>query len=247
MDDRFWDERYAAAELIWTAEPCRSLVAEMNGLAPGPALDLACGEGRNAVWLATRVWDVTGFDFSRGRPRQSPPPGPTAPGHGRVDPGRRRHLPAAPPGFDLVAILYLQLPAEPLAAALDNAGRALAMGAPSWSAMTPPTSPAATAAPQDPAIRYSPDDIVTSLDSLVLDKAERVRRPVQTDQGAVEAIYALVRAHDPRSPSPGMTGRGGRQSSRRSFHWDLTVRNELRSRRPLPGAPRPCRGPGPDR
>ena len=65
MDHRLWDERYAAAELIWTAEPNRFLVAEVNGLAPGRALDLACGEGRNAVWLAAQGWEVTGVDFSR--------------------------------------------------------------------------------------------------------------------------------------------------------------------------------------
>jgi 2-polyprenyl-3-methyl-5-hydroxy-6-metoxy-1,4-benzoquinol methylase len=65
MDHRAWDERYASTELIWTAEPNRFLVAEAGGLAPGRALDLACGEGRNAVWLATQRWEVTGVDFSR--------------------------------------------------------------------------------------------------------------------------------------------------------------------------------------
>jgi hypothetical protein len=56
MDHRLLDERYAAAELIWIAEPNRFLVTEVNGLAPGRALDLACGEDRNAVWLATQGW-----------------------------------------------------------------------------------------------------------------------------------------------------------------------------------------------
>ena len=52
MDGEAWDRRYAGRELIWTAEPNRSLVAETEGLAPGRAIDLACGEGRNALWLA---------------------------------------------------------------------------------------------------------------------------------------------------------------------------------------------------
>ena len=59
-----WDARYAGSLLLWTAEPNRFLVAEADGLRPGRALDLASGEGRNAVWLAERGWRVTAVDFS---------------------------------------------------------------------------------------------------------------------------------------------------------------------------------------
>ena len=51
-------------ELVWSAEPNRFLVAEVVDLSPGRALDLACGEGRNAIWLAEQGWTVTGVDFS---------------------------------------------------------------------------------------------------------------------------------------------------------------------------------------
>jgi ubiquinone/menaquinone biosynthesis C-methylase UbiE len=203
MDDRFWDKRYAAAELIWTAEPNRFLVAEVHGSAPGRALDLACGEGPNAVWLATEGWEVTGVDFS---------------GTG-LDKAhhlaQQRHVTVEwiladvttyqppPSGFDLVAILYLQLPAEPLAAALANATRALAPGGTLLVVGHDTTNLThGHGGPQDAAVLYSPDDIVTNLDGLVIDKAERVRRPVQTDQGTVDAIDALVRAHDPRPHRP---------------------------------------------
>ena len=59
-----WDRRYAEPHLVWSAEPNRFLVEELAGLPPGPALDLACGEGRNAIWLARRGWEVAGVDFS---------------------------------------------------------------------------------------------------------------------------------------------------------------------------------------
>ena len=59
-----WDRRYADVENLWSAKPNRFLVAEVEPLAPGRALDLACGEGQNAIWLATRGWDVAGVDFS---------------------------------------------------------------------------------------------------------------------------------------------------------------------------------------
>ncbi len=61
----WWDERYAAEELLWSVEPNRFVVAECAALPPGRALDLACGEGRNAVWLAGHGWQVTAVDFSR--------------------------------------------------------------------------------------------------------------------------------------------------------------------------------------
>jgi ubiquinone/menaquinone biosynthesis C-methylase UbiE len=64
VDSQEWDRRYAAAELVWTAEPNRFAVAELQDLPPGRALDVAAGEGRNAVWLASRGWQVTAVDFS---------------------------------------------------------------------------------------------------------------------------------------------------------------------------------------
>src|SRR5215217_8837648 len=65
MDNRGWDIRHSGSELVWTAEPNRFLAAEAADLTPARALDLACGEGRNAVWLAERGWRVTGVDFSQ--------------------------------------------------------------------------------------------------------------------------------------------------------------------------------------
>ena len=54
MNSDEWDARYAATGLVWSAEPNRFVVAEVDDLAPGRALDLACGEGRNAIWLASK-------------------------------------------------------------------------------------------------------------------------------------------------------------------------------------------------
>src|ERR1039457_3158460 len=59
-----WDERYSGDELVWTSTPNQFLVAEVVGLRPERAVDLACGEGRNSIWLAEQGWDVTGVDFS---------------------------------------------------------------------------------------------------------------------------------------------------------------------------------------
>ena len=61
----FWDERFAAPEYIFGREPNRFLVSQAALFQPGAAvLDLATGEGRNAVWLAQRGCRVTGIDIS---------------------------------------------------------------------------------------------------------------------------------------------------------------------------------------
>jgi hypothetical protein len=51
MDAEAWDERYREGQLVWSAGPNQFVEAELAGLPPGTALDLAAGEGRNAIWL----------------------------------------------------------------------------------------------------------------------------------------------------------------------------------------------------
>jgi SAM-dependent methyltransferase len=65
MDAHGWDERYAAGQ-VWSVEPNRFFAEAVRSLAvtPGRAIDVACGEGRNAVWLAENGWSVTAVDFS---------------------------------------------------------------------------------------------------------------------------------------------------------------------------------------
>ena len=60
-----WDERYASAGRVWSGEPNGALVAEVAGLTPGRVLDVGCGEGADALWLAERGWAVTALDVSR--------------------------------------------------------------------------------------------------------------------------------------------------------------------------------------
>jgi 2-polyprenyl-3-methyl-5-hydroxy-6-metoxy-1,4-benzoquinol methylase len=59
-----WNTRYATTSSLWTDSPNAALVQFASALAPGRALDIGAGEGRNSVWLATRGWEVTALDVS---------------------------------------------------------------------------------------------------------------------------------------------------------------------------------------
>lgn len=63
-DDGAWDDRYRASDKIWSGQPNGTLVAEIADAAPERALDVGCGEGADAVWLALRGWRVTALDVS---------------------------------------------------------------------------------------------------------------------------------------------------------------------------------------
>jgi SAM-dependent methyltransferase len=62
MDLKGWDERYRTADP--QTDPAPLLIQMASHLRPGSALDLACGTGRNALWLAGRGWEVTAVDGS---------------------------------------------------------------------------------------------------------------------------------------------------------------------------------------
>jgi SAM-dependent methyltransferase len=59
-----WDARYREGERLWSGRPNGALVVEVADLPPGRVLDVGCGEGADAVWLASRGWTVTGLEVS---------------------------------------------------------------------------------------------------------------------------------------------------------------------------------------
>ncbi|PWU45728.1 class I SAM-dependent methyltransferase [Micromonospora globispora] len=194
MDSRAWDERYASApELVWTAEPNRFVVEEVSNLSPGRAIDLAAGEGRNAVWLAQQGWEVTAVDFS-----------PVAIERGR-ELARQRNVTVdwqvadvteyTPPadGFDLVLIAYLHLPATDIATVLSRArdavragGRVLVVG------HDVANLSGGTGGPQNPDILLTPEAVVKGLPGLRIRRAETAPRPVNVDGRTVDALDTVV-------------------------------------------------------
>lgn len=191
-----WDRRHAERALRFGDEPSRFLVAELEGLTPGRALDLACGSGRNAVWLAERGWRVTAVDFSEVGLAQA-----------RAFAARRgvavhwvladvRTYEPERAAYDLVIVFYLHLPAEERRAVLAKAAAALAPGG-TFLLVGHDLANLGRGAggPSSPAVLFTPWDVAAELPGLRIEKAERVLRPYQTEDGReIDAIDALVRA-----------------------------------------------------
>ncbi|WP_280368190.1 class I SAM-dependent methyltransferase [Nocardia wallacei] len=128
MDAQFWDERYGSRDLLFSGEPNAVLVTEVAGLPPGQALDVGCGEGGDARWLAGRGWQVTAVDISRvalERAEAVGVPGPGAVAWTRAD-LTATAMPAA--AFDLVSVQYFPFPRQPGPRALRGLIDAVAPG-----------------------------------------------------------------------------------------------------------------------
>ena len=198
MDASAWDERYRAHGLVWGGPPNRWVVEELEDAAPGRALDLACGEGRNALWLAAHGWRVTAVDFSA-----------VAIGKARELDGKRlvewveadatAYSPAQP--VDLALLSYLQLPADQRRRAIRRAAAALVPGglllviAHDSRNLTD-----GTGGPQDARVLYSAPDVIADLEGtgVVIDRAEEVLRPIADTERP--AIDVLVRGRAGTSP-----------------------------------------------
>ena len=123
-----WDERHAAREPIESHQPDPTLAEVAGALAPGRAIDLAAGDGRNAIWLAAQGWDVTAVDFSSVALERA-----TAAAEAANVTVRWVHADLLdwrpePRSFDLVALMFLHLPPRERGAIYAHAAEAVAPG-----------------------------------------------------------------------------------------------------------------------
>lgn len=201
MDATDWDARYAGSDLVWSTGPnvwVRELCAP---LAPGRALDLAAGEGRNALWLVEQGWTVTAADYSSVavlRVREI--------AEQRLDQAARSRLetvvadathPAPGTAYDLVLFSYLHLPREEWERAVAAGVDATAVGGVVLVvAHARRNLTEGVGGPQDPAILLDPEDVLASVAHLpvAVELAQLRAREVEGEpRPALDTVVRLRR------------------------------------------------------
>lgn len=196
-----WDAHYAASDLVWGADPNRYVVQHAGPLPPGVAVDIACGEGRNALYLAQRGWRVTAVDYSAIAIDKAR----------RIEAARMRDDEVArsaapirwicadaasfvPDPIDLAIIVYAHLPLDARRAVLRHAagalrpgGRILVVGHNTRNIAE------GTGGPQDPAILYTADDLIDDVGKVaprlrIEVAAEPLREVPGADRPAIDTV-----------------------------------------------------------
>lgn len=128
MDKQFWDDRYRSRERLFSGAPNGVLVNEVIDLPPGRALDVGCGEGADALWLARRGWQVTAVDISSVALERAAAAGKDVDDRVTWTCADLLTTPPLASAFDLVSVQYFPLPRQPAHAALRGLLDAVALG-----------------------------------------------------------------------------------------------------------------------
>jgi SAM-dependent methyltransferase len=187
MDSSTWDQRYEGSDLVWSAEPNIFLPPLVEGVAPGSALDVACGEGRNAIWLARQGWEATAFDFSAvGIDKAREHAGDThvewiVADATSFEPSKK---------FDLVVIFYLHLPTVAFTQAFTHAVDTLAPGGTLFAVGHALSNiESGVGGPPYPEILWTVDGIAPMLTGLdVIELEERERYVESADATAIDIV-----------------------------------------------------------
>jgi SAM-dependent methyltransferase len=197
FDQASWDERYRSSAQVWSGQPNPQLVAEVDRLTPGRALDAGCGEGADAIWLARRGWDVVAVDISTVALDRASRHAETDVAASRPIEWRQADLVAQPPdaeSFDLVSSQFMQLPPQPrmklftgLLRAVRPGGTLLIVG------HHPSDLGSGVRRPPMPEVFYTADDIAGLLDDTWTVRTNEARpRAATTPDGVDVTIHDAV-------------------------------------------------------
>lgn len=198
MDERFWDERYGQSEAIWSGNPNPQLIDEVSDLPAGTALDVGCGEGADAIWLAGRGWRVTAVDISQVVLDRAVKHAEAAGVADRITWLHADLTDGASPGagFDLVSAHFMHLPAAQrvplygrLAAAVSPGGTFLVVGHDPSDMMV--------GRPNVPGMYFTASQVAADLDAAdwtVLVDEKRGRATVSPDGNAITVHDTVLKA-----------------------------------------------------
>ena len=193
-----WNERYEAAAELYGAQPNQFVAAELADLDPRRVLDLGCGQGRNAVWLASRGHQVTGIDLSDVGIDQAR----RLAARSGVDVDFRREDVVAnwepTEQYDLVVLSYMQLPDEARRNLHSKAVAALAPGGELFLiAHHADNLDHGVGGPPTADVLFDEKELESDFGSLDIARNEKVFRDVESEGQTRRAHDILFIAHKP--------------------------------------------------
>ena len=196
-DEELWEERYRARTSVWSGRPNPQLVAEASDLPAGRALDVGCGEGADALWLASRGWRVTAVDFATTALQRAAEHAEAlgAEVAARVDWVHANLTAWEPPRehFDLVSAHFMHLPREDRQALFARLADAVAPGGSLLIVGHHPSDLETTVRrPRDPGLLYTAEEVAADLDGDVWNVLVTDVRP----RAAMDAEDREVAIHD---------------------------------------------------
>jgi 2-polyprenyl-3-methyl-5-hydroxy-6-metoxy-1,4-benzoquinol methylase len=190
----FWDERYGSTDQVWSGNPNLRLVEQATPLTPGAALDVGCGEGADAIWLAGRGWRVTGVDVSTVALQRASAHAAAAGVADRItwEPVDALTWAPAAASYDLVSAQYIHLPPPELADLLARLGAAVRPGGMLLVVGHHPLDLQTTMrAHRFPELLLAPEQIAASLD-----RAEWTVTTAEPERPATDLDGVTAIAHD---------------------------------------------------
>jgi SAM-dependent methyltransferase len=164
----FWDDRYGSIPTLWSGHVNAVVMTETESLSPGTALDVGCGEGGDALWLAERGWRVEGVDVSQvaldRAARRSAEAGPEI--EERLTWTKRDLMTWQPPkaAYDLVTVSFMHLPGGDRTAVYDALADAVAEGGTFLVGAHSPLDIGVVPRPHDPSLYFTGEQLAAGLD-----------------------------------------------------------------------------------
>ncbi len=189
-ESAMWDRRYG--EQVWTTEPDPVVVAHVASLQAGRAVDLGCGTGRHAMWLAQHGWTVTGVDASVVGLEQAAARAAGLEVQLTLVRADIADYQPPPEGFDLVLLAYVHPAPDHRAATVARASRALAPGG-RLLVVGHDLGNLGRDGPPDPARLFTVDRLRDAVPrDLVIELLQRVERSPATATAGLSVDAAIV-------------------------------------------------------
>ena len=194
-----WNSYYESNEEPWT-KPDATLIAEVEDMAPGKALDLGCGEGAESLWLGAQGWQVTGLDYA---PAAIATFERLARERGFEVRGVVADMFAYEPDdtYNLIYLGYIHVRPEERTKILSVAAAALAPhGTLLYNAISRSGDGPAPDFPRP--LLSTPEEVIADLQGLEIEKAEVATRTIECSEGSFEGNGMIVRARRPAATVP---------------------------------------------